>query len=159
MDGANHNWCSGAGQLIKGDKAEKYADSPEGLRNWAVGYCGMWGWGTSLKGGHGWNYLNWEAGTQISCPIPHSNPFLHFTPPQERNPGEGKGYPLQYSGLENSMDCIVIGVANNRKRLSDFCFTSLQKRKTKTLSLKTQLVSLQIWKLQERWNLTNGVWD
>ena len=24
---------------------------------------------------------------------------------------EGKGYPLQYSGLENSMDCIVHGVA------------------------------------------------
>ena len=21
-------------------------------------------------------------------------------------PGEGKGYPLQYSGLENSMDCV-----------------------------------------------------
>ena len=28
-----------------------------------------------------------------------------------RSPGEGKGYPLQYSGLENSMDCIVHGVA------------------------------------------------
>jgi len=28
-----------------------------------------------------------------------------------RAPGEGKGYPLQYSGLENSMDCIVYGVA------------------------------------------------
>ena len=27
-----------------------------------------------------------------------------------RSPGEGKGYPLQYSGLENSMDCIVHGV-------------------------------------------------
>ena len=26
-----------------------------------------------------------------------------------RSPGEGKGYPLQYSGLENSMDCIVHG--------------------------------------------------
>ena len=25
-------------------------------------------------------------------------------------PGEGKGDPLQYSGLENSMDCIVYGV-------------------------------------------------
>ena len=25
--------------------------------------------------------------------------------------GEGKGYPLQYSGLEKSMDCIVHGVA------------------------------------------------
>ena len=24
-----------------------------------------------------------------------------------RSPGEGKGYPLQYSGLENYMDCIV----------------------------------------------------
>ena len=23
-----------------------------------------------------------------------------------RSPGEGKGHPLQYSGLENSMDCI-----------------------------------------------------
>ena len=27
-----------------------------------------------------------------------------------RSPGEGKGYSLQYSGLENSMDCIVHGV-------------------------------------------------
>ena len=25
------------------------------------------------------------------------------------SPGEGKGYPLQYSGLENSMDCIIHG--------------------------------------------------
>ena len=30
-----------------------------------------------------------------------------------RSPGEGKGYPLQYYGLENSMDCIVHGVAKN----------------------------------------------
>ena len=29
-----------------------------------------------------------------------------------RSPGEGKGYPLQYSDLENSMDCIVHGVDN-----------------------------------------------
>ena len=36
--------------------------------------------------------------------------------------GEGKGYPLQYSGLENSMDCIVHGVAKSRTRLSDFHF-------------------------------------
>ena len=27
-----------------------------------------------------------------------------------KSPGEGKGYPLQYSGLENSKDCIVHGV-------------------------------------------------
>ena len=29
-----------------------------------------------------------------------------------RSPGEGKSYPLQYSGLENSMDCRIHGVAN-----------------------------------------------
>ena len=40
-------------------------------------------------------------------------------------PGEGKGYSLQYSGLENSMDCIVHGVAKNWTRLSDFHFTSI----------------------------------
>ena len=32
--------------------------------------------------------------------------------------GEGIGYPLQYSGLENSMDCIVHGVANSRLSLA-----------------------------------------
>ena len=41
-----------------------------------------------------------------------------------RSPGEGKGSPLQYSGLENSMDCIVHGIAKSWTRLSDFHFTS-----------------------------------
>ena len=31
-----------------------------------------------------------------------------------KSPGEEKGYPLQYSGLENSMDCIVHGVTKSR---------------------------------------------
>ena len=44
----------------------------------------------------------------------------------EDSPGEGKGYLLQYSGLENSMDCIVHGVgAKSWTRLSDFHFPSL----------------------------------
>ena len=34
---------------------------------------------------------------------------LDAIPGLEKSPGEGKGYPLQYSGLENSMDCIVHG--------------------------------------------------
>ena len=34
-------------------------------------------------------------------------------------------YPLQHSGLENSMDCIVHGVAKSRTLLSHFHFTSL----------------------------------
>ena len=37
-----------------------------------------------------------------------------------RSPGEGKDYPLQYSGLENSMDCVVHGVAKRWTRLSAF---------------------------------------
>ena len=40
-----------------------------------------------------------------------------------RSPGEGNSYQLEYSGLENSMDCIVHGVAKNWTRLSDFHFT------------------------------------
>ena len=39
--------------------------------------------------------------------------------------GEGKGYPLQDSDLENSIDWIVHGVAKSWTRLSDFHFTSL----------------------------------
>ena len=43
-----------------------------------------------------------------------------------RSPGEGKSYPLQYSGLENSMGCIVHGAAKSRPWLRDFHFLSLQ---------------------------------
>ena len=39
-----------------------------------------------------------------------------------RFPGEGSSYPLQYSDLENSMDCIVHRVAKSRTQLSNFHF-------------------------------------
>ena len=55
----------------------------------------------------------------------HNVGDLGSSPGLGRSPGEGKGYPLQYSGLENSMDCIVHGVAMSWTRLSDFHFTSL----------------------------------
>ena len=38
---------------------------------------------------------------------------LGSVPGLGRSPGEGNGCPLQYSGLENSMDCIVRGVAES----------------------------------------------
>ena len=47
---------------------------------------------------------------------------LGLLPGLGRSPGVGKGYPLLYSGLENSMDCIVHGVAESRAQLSDFHF-------------------------------------
>ena len=39
-----------------------------------------------------------------------------------RSPEEGKDYPLQYSGLENSKECIVHGVAKSQTLLSNFHF-------------------------------------
>ena len=47
-----------------------------------------------------------------------------------RSPGEGTGYLLQYSGLENSTDCIVHGITKSRIQLSDvkFHFFSLNER-------------------------------
>ena len=48
---------------------------------------------------------------------------LGSIPGLRRSPGEGQGYPLQYSGLENSMDYTVHGVAKSQTRLSDFHFT------------------------------------
>ena len=44
-------------------------------------------------------------------------------PGSGRSAGEDKGYPLHYSGLENSMDCIVHGVTNSRHNW--VTFTSL----------------------------------
>ena len=45
---------------------------------------------------------------------------LDLIPGLGRSPGKGSGYPLQYAGLEISMDCIVYGVAKSWTQLSDF---------------------------------------
>ena len=57
-----------------------------------------------------------------------------------RYPGKGKDYPLQYSGLENSMDCIVHGITKSCTRLSNFHFhsdisTTEKKKDNKTISI------------------------
>ena len=59
-----------------------------------------------------------SAGKESTCNAGH----LGSIPGLGRSPGEGKGYPLQYFGLENSMDCIIHGVTKSRTRLSDFHF-------------------------------------
>ena len=50
---------------------------------------------------------------------------LGLIPGLGRSPGERKGYPLQYSGLENSIGCIIHGVAKTWRRLSDLHFDVL----------------------------------
>ena len=53
---------------------------------------------------------------RLQCGRPGFNPGLG------RSPGEGNSYLLQYSGLENSMDCIVHGVTESHTPLSNFHF-------------------------------------
>ena len=59
-----------------------------------------------------------SAGKESAC----NAGDLGSIPGLERSPesGEGKGYPLQYSGLENCMDCIVHGVPKSWTQLNDF---------------------------------------
>ena len=51
-----------------------------------------------------------SAGKEAAC----NAGDLGLIPGLGRSLGEGKSYPLQYSGLENSMDCIVHGVTKSR---------------------------------------------
>ena len=59
-----------------------------------------------------------SAGKESTCNVGD----LGLIPGLGRAPGEGKGYPLQYSGLGNSMACIVHGIAKSQTRLSNFHF-------------------------------------
>ena len=71
-----------------------------------------------------------SAGKESACNVGD----LGLTPGLGRSPREGKGYPLQYSGLDNSMDCTVHGVTKSQTPLSDFhslhirIFTQILKR-------------------------------
>ena len=65
-----------------------------------------------------------SAGKESACNVRD----LGSIPGLGRCPGEGKDYPLQYSGLENSMDHIVHGVTKSQTRLSDFYFHLVCKR-------------------------------
>ena len=67
-----------------------------------------------------------SAGKESAC----SEGNLGSIPGLGRSPGEGNIYPFQYSGLENSMDCIGQGVAKSQTRLSDFNFYILKTLKS-----------------------------
>ena len=59
-----------------------------------------------------------SAGKESTC----NTGDLGLIPGLGRSPGERKGYPPQYSGLENSLECIVHGVAMSWTQLNDFHF-------------------------------------
>ena len=62
-----------------------------------------------------------SAGKESTC----NAGDLCLTPGLGRFPGEGKGYPLQYSGRENSADCIVHGVPESDMTEQLMAFTFL----------------------------------
>ena len=81
---------------------------------------------------------SWEDCLKLALPLSLGFPFgsagkepactegvLGLIPGLGRSPSEGKGYPLQYSGLENSMSCIVHVLPKSQTQLSDFHFVSL----------------------------------
>ena len=59
-----------------------------------------------------------SAGKESAC----NAGDLGSVPGLGKSPGEGKGYPLRYSGLENSIDRIGHGVTKSGTRLSNFHF-------------------------------------
>ena len=74
--------------------------------------------GSGRSSGEGIGYplqYSWASlVAQLVKNLPATVGDLGSIPGLGRSPGEGKGYPLQYSGLENSLDCIVHGIAKSR---------------------------------------------
>ena len=81
-----------------------------------------------------------SAGKESACNVGD----LCLIPGLGSSPGEGKGYPLQYSGLKNSMECIIHGVAKSQIWLSDFHFISLHFMLLKIPHLSQKLIFLLI---------------
>ena len=107
-----------------------------------------------------------SAGKESAC----NAGDLGSIPGLGRSPGEGMDYPLQYSGLENSMDCIVNGVAKSRTQLSKFhfhfdssipwCLREMRKLQKKSLKLanvvpevdaRSHLCNIKCKVKQKRW--------
>ena len=59
---------------------------------------------------HTYGFPHSSVGKKSACNAGDSGSI----PGSGRSPGEGKGYPLQHSGLKNSMDCTVHGVAESQ---------------------------------------------
>ena len=72
----------------------------------------------------GWGIPGGTSGKEPACQSASAGDVRDASsvPGLGRSPEEGKGYSLRYSGLENSKDCIVYGVAKSWTQLSDFHF-------------------------------------
>ena len=69
--------------------------------------------GSGSSAGEGTDYPLQHSWASLVSQLVNNLRHLDWTPGLGGSPGEGKGYPLQYSGPENSMHCIVHGVAES----------------------------------------------
>ena len=106
-----YHWASLIAQFVK---------NPPAIQETLVQFLGREGIGYPLQ--YSWVSLMAQLVENLPCSVGD----LSSVPGSGRSPGERKGYPLQYSGLENSTDCIVHGVAWSWTQLSDFHFISPQ---------------------------------
>ena len=87
--------------------------------------------GLGRSSGEGIGYWLQDSWASLMAQLVKNPPAMQETwlgliPGLGRSPGEENSYPLSYSGLENSMDCVVHGVAKSRLRnswLSDIHFS------------------------------------
>ena len=96
----------------------------------------------SQRVGHNWviftlGFPDRSVGKEYACNVRD----LGSIPGLGRSSREGKGYPLQYAGLENSIVFIVHGVAKSQTQLSNFHFHSFfyQLYKMVTLLVNTEV--------------------
>ena len=100
---------------------ERQAPSPTSLPPLHLQESEFWQWenpGQSFKGNQG--FPDSSVGKEFACNVGDLGSISGLG----KSPIEGKGYPLQYSGLDNPMGCIAHRVTKSWTRLSDFHFTS-----------------------------------
>ena len=90
-----------------------------------------------------------SAGKESTC----NARDLSLIPRLERSPGEGKGYPLQYFGVENSMDCIVHGVTESQTQRNDFYFTLVAQWQRIHLSKQEMWVRSWGWEMATHFSI------
>ena len=84
-----------------------------GQRMWEMGCCGLgWRWWRVLGCTVGWWNVRWARASLVAQWVIHLQ--CRKASASVRSTGEGIGYPLQYSGLENCVDCIVHGVPKSQ---------------------------------------------
>ena len=115
---------------------------PENRAKFSLCHCSYavpWSWANHITVYSEVGFPCGSAGKESTCNVGN----LISIPGLGRSPGEGNSYPLHDSGLKNSMDSIVHGVAKSRTRLSNFGLPWVaQMAKHLPIMQETQVLSL-----------------